>query len=52
MPPVPMCCLGIHVFLGCGYTNTNDVYRLVNPILDRNAYIFKVNVSIKQAKYE
>jgi len=30
----------------------NTVARLVNPELDRNAYIFKVTVFMKQAEYE
>jgi len=31
----------------------NSVYRLGNPVLDdENTYIFKVNVFIRQAKYE
>jgi len=30
----------------------NTVFRLVNPVLDRNMYIFKVSVFIKRAKYE
>jgi len=29
-----------------------NVFRLLNPALDRNTYIFKVYVIIKQAKYE
>jgi len=27
------------------------VFRLVNPVLDRNKYIFKATVFIKRAKY-
>jgi len=30
----------------------NAVFRLMNPVYDRNSYIFKGNVFIKQAKYE
>ena len=30
----------------------NTVFRLVNPVLDRNMYIFKTIVFIKQARYE
>jgi len=30
----------------------NSIFRLVNPVLDRNNFIFKVIVFIKQAKYE
>jgi len=30
----------------------NNVFRLVNPVLDRNTYIIKVDVFTKQAKYE
>jgi len=30
----------------------NTVFRLVNPVEDRNMYIFKVTVFIKQAEYE
>jgi len=30
----------------------NTVFRLVNPVLDRNMYIFKVTVFKKRAKYE
>jgi len=29
----------------------NHVLRLVNPVYDRNPYMFKVNVFTKQAKY-
>jgi len=32
--------------------NMDNVFRLVNPVYDRNPYIFKVNVFAKQAKYE
>jgi len=32
--------------------NMNTVFRLVNPVLDRNMFIFKVTVFIKQAKCE
>jgi len=28
------------------------VFRLVDPMLDRNPYIVEVNVFIKQARYE
>jgi len=30
----------------------NTVFRLVNPRLDRNMFIFKVTVFINRAKYE
>jgi len=30
----------------------NNVFRLVNPVLDRNMFTFKVTVFIKRAKYE
>jgi len=30
----------------------NSVFRLVNPVLDSNAYIVKTNVFIQQARYE
>jgi len=30
----------------------NNVFRLVNPVYDRNPYIFKVDVFTKQVKYE
>jgi len=30
----------------------NNVVRPVNPVLDRNMFIFKVTVCIKPAKYE
>jgi len=30
----------------------NNLSRPVNPVYDRNPYIFKVNEFIKQAKYE
>jgi len=32
--------------------NINNVFRLVNPVLDRNMFIFKGTVFIKRAKYE
>ena len=32
--------------------NMNKVFRLVKPVFDRNMFIFKVTVFIKQAKYE
>jgi len=32
--------------------NMNKVFRLVNPVYDRNLYIFKVNAFTKQAKHE
>jgi len=41
-----------HVFLWCSYKNTNNVFRLVNPVHDMHMYIFKVGVSKQQAKYE
>jgi len=30
----------------------NTVFRMVNPVYDRNPYMFKVYVFIKRAKYE
>jgi len=30
----------------------NNIFRLVNPIFDRNMLIFKGTVFIKRAKYE
>jgi len=30
----------------------NTIFRLVNPVLDRNMLIFKVTVFLKRAKYE
>jgi len=30
----------------------NNVFRLVNPGLDRNVFIFRVTVFIKRAKHE
>jgi len=30
----------------------NNVFRLVNPVLDRNIFICKVTVGIKRVKYE
>jgi len=51
-PREPTCCILIYVFLGRSHTNTNTVFRLVNPLLDRNTYIFKINVFIKQARSE
>jgi len=30
----------------------NTVFRLVNPLLDRNMFIFKLTVFIERAKYE
>jgi len=41
--------IGIHVFLGRSHTNMYNVFRLVNPVLDRNKHIFKVTVFIKRA---
>jgi len=32
--------------------NMNTVFRLANPVLDRNMFIFKVAVFIKRAKYQ
>jgi len=44
--------IGIHVFLGRSHTNMNTVFRLMNPVLDRNMFIFEGTVFIKWAKYE
>ena len=30
----------------------NNLFRLVDPVYDMDTYIFKVNIFIKQAKYE
>jgi len=30
----------------------NHVFRLLNPVIDRNMFIFKVTVFTKRAKYE
>jgi len=30
----------------------NTIFRLVNPVLDRNMFIFEVTVFIKRAKYQ
>jgi len=30
----------------------NNVFRLVNPVYNRDSYIFKVGVFTKPAKYE
>jgi len=30
----------------------NNIFRLVNPVLDRNMFICKVTIFIKLAKYE
>jgi len=43
--------MGIHVFLGRSHTNTNNIFRLVDPVFDMDTYILKVDVFIKQAKY-
>ena len=40
------------MFLGRSHKNMNNIFRLVNPALDRNMFIFKVTVFMKQAKYE
>jgi len=40
-----ICCV-IHIFLGRSHTNVNNALRLVNPVLDRNTFIFKVTVFI------
>jgi len=48
---VCMCDLLIfYVFLGRSRTNMNNMFRLVNPVLDRNMFIFKVTVFMKRAK--
>jgi len=44
--------MGIHVFLGRSHTNMNTIFRLVNPVFDRNMFIFKVTVFINRAEYE
>jgi len=30
----------------------NNVFRRLNPVLDRNMYIFKITLFINRAKYE
>jgi len=50
--PYPTCWIGIHVFLGRSHTNMNNVFRPVNPVLDRNMCIFKVAVFINRDKSE
>ena len=47
----PTCWIDIHVFLWRSYTNTNTVFRLVNPVHDMVMYICKVGVFIQQATY-
>jgi len=42
----------VRVFLGRSHKHTNNVFRLVSPVLDKNTYIFKANVFINQAQYE
>ena len=41
-----------YIFLWRNHKNLNNVFRLVNPVYDMDAYIFKANVSTKQAKHE
>ena len=48
----PRCQIGIHVFLVHSHKSMNNVFRLVNPVLDRSSYIFKGSVFLNQAKYE
>ena len=42
---------GMHSW-DCRHRNTNIVFRLVNPVLDRTVFIFKATVFIKWDKYE
>jgi len=42
----------IYIFLGRSHKNMNTIFRPVNPVLDRNIFIFKVTVSMKRADYE
>jgi len=42
----------IHLFPGRSHTNTNNVFRLVNPVSDRSMFIFKVTVFMTRAGYE
>ena len=37
----PMCWIGIHVFLWRTYKNTNNVFRLVDPVYDMDTYLLK-----------
>jgi len=30
----------------------NNIFRLANPVIGRNMFIFKITVFIKRAKYE
>jgi len=41
-----------HMFLWRNHKNINTVFRLVHPVYDMDKRIFKVTVSIKQAKSE
>ena len=41
-----------HVFLWQSHKNTNNAFRLFNPVYDMHTYIFKVIVFTKQAKYK
>jgi len=41
----PTCWIHIHVFLWRSHTNTNNVFRLCNPVYDMDTYTFKVNYS-------
>ena len=36
----------------CNHKNVNDIFRLVNPALDMDTYIFKETLFLEQAKYE
>jgi len=44
----------MHVFLRRSHKNTNNVFRLLNPVydVDTDTYIVKVSVFSKQDKYE
>jgi len=46
----PTCWIGIHAFLGQSHTNTNNAFRLCNPVYDMDTYTIKVNVFAKQTK--
>ena len=48
----PTCSIVIHAYLGRSHKNTNHVFRLVNPVLDRYMYILKITVFMKRAEYE
>jgi len=37
---------------GRSHKSTNHIFRLTSPVYDMHMHIFKVNVFIKQAKYE